>query len=143
MEYNRARQSKKCVLAVDDVAIILSRITDALEGHYNVVTVNSGVRALKYLDKNKPDLILLDLWMPELNGFDILQLLQARPDWKDIPVIVLTGVEDKDSIIKGIEYGIRDYILKPFDQNDLLERVQRVLEGNGHHENAWRQDDFL
>lgn len=137
------RKSKKCVLAVDDVAIILSRITDALGGRYDVVTVNSGARALKYLDKNKPDLILLDIRMPDLNGFDILKELQARPDRSDIPVIMLTGMEDKNSVMKGIEFGVRDYILKPFVQNDLLERVQRVLEPEKYNKNTLRRGDFI
>ena len=65
---------KKCILAVDDAAFTLSRITDALEEHYRMVTVNSGARALKYLQKNKPDLILLDIRMPIKDGFEILTL---------------------------------------------------------------------
>lgn len=123
-----AQQRKKCVLAIDDVAIILSRITDALREHYNVVTVNSGARALKYLDKNKPDLILLDIRMPGQDGFEILQVIQTMDDRADIPVIMLTGMEDENSVMKSIELGIRDYILKPFAQSDLLERVRRVLD---------------
>ena len=122
------KKGKKCVLAVDDVAIILSRITDALGGRYNVVTVNSGARALRYLEKNKPDLILLDIRMPLQDGFEILQEIQTMEDRADIPVIMLTGMEDEDTVMKSIELGIRDYILKPFAPSHLLERVQRVLE---------------
>ncbi len=121
-------RGKKCILAVDDAAIILSRITDALGKHYNVVTVNSGARALKYLDANKPDLILLDIRMPVRDGFEILREIQTMEDRADIPVVMLTGIEDKRSVMEGIKLGIRDYILKPFDPDDLLERVQRILE---------------
>ena len=124
---NRNR-GKKCILAVDDAALILSRITDALGEHYNVVTVNSGARALKYLDKNKPDLILLDIRMPIRDGFEILREIQTMEDRADIPVVMLTGMEGKRSVMEGIKLGIRDYILKPFDPDDLLERVQRILE---------------
>lgn len=127
MEYETG-QSKKCVLAVDDVAVILSRITDALGERYNVVTMNSGVRALKYLNENKPDLILLDIRMPDMNGFDILRKLQDRSDRRDIPVIMLTGMEDRNFVMEGFKLGICDYVLKPFVQKDLLERVQRALE---------------
>lgn len=120
--------ARKRVLAVDDAAIILSRITDALGKHYDVVTVNSGARALKYLEKNKPDLILLDIRMPIRDGFEILREIQTRDDRADIPVIMLTGLESKRYVMEGINLGIRDYVLKPFAPDDLLERVQRVLE---------------
>ena len=122
------RRGRKCILAVDDTAFILSRITDALAKHYDVVTVNSGARALKYLDKSKPDLILLDIRMPLRDGFEILREIQTMEDRADIPVVMLTGMEDKRYVMESIKLGIRDYILKPFDPNDLLARVQRILE---------------
>lgn len=127
------QSDKKCILAVDDAAFILSRITDALGKHYDMVTVNSGARALKYLDKNKPDLILLDIRMPIRDGFEILREIRAMEDRADIPIIMLTAMEDKQSVMKGIGLGVRDYVLKPFAPEDLLERVQRILEP--------RQDD--
>lgn len=120
--------SKKCILAVDDAAFILSRITDALGSHYDVVTVNSGARALKYLDKNRPDLILLDIRMPVKDGFQILRDIRSMEDRADIPVIMLTGTEGRQSVMEGIKLGICDYILKPFDPDDLLVRIQRVLQ---------------
>lgn len=126
------RSGKKCILAVDDAAFILSRITDALGKHYDMVTVNSGSRALRYLDNNKPDLILLDIRMPVRDGFDILREIRSMEDRADIPIIMLTAVEDKQSVMKGIELGICDYVLKPFAPDDLLECVQRVLEPNRH-----------
>lgn len=122
------RYGRKRILAVDDAAFILSRITDALGKHYEMVTVNSGSRALKYLDKNKPDLILLDIRMPIKNGFELLRDIREMEDRADIPVIMLTAMEDKQSVMKGIELGICDYVLKPFAPDDLLERVQRILD---------------
>lgn len=119
---------KKRILAVDDAVIILRRITDALEEYYDVVTVNSGARALRYLEKEKPDLILLDIRMMPKDGFETLQEIRAMEDRSDIPVIMLTGVEDKTYVIEGIKLGICDYILKPFSPDDLLERIQRVLD---------------
>ena len=118
---------RKRILAVDDAAFTLSRITDALGKHYEMITVNSGARALKYLDKNKPDLILLDIRMPIKDGFEILREIRNMEDRADIPIIMLTAMEDRKSVMKGIEMGIRDYVLKPFAPNDLLERVQRIL----------------
>lgn len=121
-------RKKKCILAVDDAAFILSRITDTLGKYYDMVTVNSGARALKYLNMNKPDLILLDIRMPLRDGFDILREIRTMEDRADIPVIMLTGMEDKRYVMESIKLGICDYILKPFDPEDLLVRVRRILE---------------
>jgi len=132
-------RGKKCILAVDDTALILSRITDALSKHYTVVTANSGARALRYLEKNKPDLILLDIRMPLRDGFDVLREIRTMEDRADIPVVMLTGMEDKRYVMESIKLGICDYILKPFDPDDLFARVQRILEpGKGNRENLQR-----
>ena len=120
--------AKKCILAVDDAAIILLRITDALKEYYDVVTVNSGARALRYLEKKKPDLILLDIRMMPNDGFETLREIRAMEDRADIPVIMLTGLEDRKSVMEGIKLGICDYVLKPFAPDDLLERIQRVFD---------------
>lgn len=122
-----AGYGRKRILAVDDAAFTLSRITDALGKHYEMITVNSGTRALKYLDKNKPDLILLDIRMPVKDGFEILREIRNMEDRADIPVIMLTALEDRQTVMKGIELGVCDYVLKPFVADDLLERVRRIL----------------
>lgn len=123
------RQSdRKCILAVDDAATILLRITDTLDKYYNVVTVNSGARALRYLEKVKPDLILLDIRMMPKSGFETLRDIREMEDRADIPVIMLTAMEDKKYVMEGITLGISDYILKPFAPDDLLFRIRRVLE---------------
>ena len=122
-----ARGGRKRILAVDDAATILLRITDTLEKYYEVITVNSGVRALRYLERVKPDLILLDIRMTPKNGFETLREIRDMKDRADIPVIMLTAMEDKDSVLEGITLGISDYILKPFAPNDLLNRIRRVL----------------
>ena len=127
---------KKRILAIDDAAIVLKRITDALEEYYDVVTVNTGSRALRYLEKEKPDLILLDIRMMPKDGFETLKEIRAMEDRADIPVIMLTGVEDKDAVVESIKLGICDYILKPFFADDLLERIQRALESSGENHTA-------
>ena len=124
----RRRSYRKRILAVDDAATILLRITDALEKYYDVVTVNSGARALRFLEQEKPDLILLDIRMAPKDGFQTLREIRAMKDRADIPVIMLTGMEDRKSVMEGIKLGICDYVLKPFAADDLLERIQRVLE---------------
>lgn len=144
-----AGYGRKRILAVDDAAFTLSRITDALGKYYEMITVNSGTRALKYLDKNKPDLILLDIRMPVKDGFEILREIRSMEDRADIPIIMLTAMEDKQSVMRGIELGICDYVLKPFVPDDLLERVQRILKsgisvqagGGGHEGESGQADD--
>ena len=127
MTQTRRRSYRKRILAVDDAATILLRITDALEKYYDVVTVNSGVRALRFLEQEKPDLILLDIRMVPKDGFETLREIRAMEDRADIPVIMLTGMEDRQSVMEGINLGLCDYILKPFTPDDLLERIQRAL----------------
>ena len=122
------KNGRKRILAVDDAATILLRITDTLDKYYDVITVNSGARALRYLEQVKPDLILLDIRMAPKNGFDTLREIRDMPDRADIPVIMLTAMEDKDSVLEGITLGISDYVLKPFAPDDLLHRIRRVLE---------------
>ncbi|MCI9491588.1 MAG: response regulator [Lachnospiraceae bacterium] len=121
------RNTKKRVLTVDDTAIVLTRILNTLQEDYTVVTVNSGVRALKYLEQEKPDLILLDIQMPQKDGIETLKEIRNMAGRADIPVIMLTGVEEKEIVLKSAKLGICDYILKPFAPDVLLDRINRVF----------------
>lgn len=86
---------------------------------------------MRYLQEEKPDLILLDIRMTPKDGFETLREIRAMEDRADIPVIMLTGVEDKRFVMEGINLGICDYVL-PFASNDLLERIWRVLKDNSN-----------
>lgn len=119
---------RKRILVVDDTAIVLTRIFDTLQSDYEVITVNSGVRALKYLNQEKPDLILLDIQMVPIDGIETLQQIRRMNGFEDIPVIMLTGVEDKEVVLKSAKLGICDYMLKPFSSEDLIKRIHRVFE---------------
>ncbi len=127
MSQTEGGDAKKRILAVDDAAIILTRITNTLQNDYEVITVNSGTRALKYLEQEKPDLILLDIQMAQKDGIETLKEIRAMKDRADIPVIMLTGVEDKDFVLKSAKLGICDYILKPFYSDDLTKRIRKVF----------------
>lgn len=118
---------KKRVLAVDDDAIVLTRISSILRNDYDLVTVNSGMRALRYLDLEKPDLILLDIRMVQQDGIETLREIRKREECRDIPVIMLTGVESKDMVLESAKLGVCDYLLKPFASLELLKRVHRVF----------------
>ena len=120
--------TKKCILAVDDTAVILTRISEILCNDYEVVTANSGARAMKFLKERKPDLILLDIKMSPMDGIQTLQEIRSSKDLEDIPVIMLTGVEDKDTVMESAKLGICDYILKPFSSSELDKRIYRAFE---------------
>ncbi len=95
-------------------------------GHETTIVVNGG-EALKTVMKEKPDLILLDVMMPVMNGFQVLRKLKLQEETKDIPIIMLTAnVEEKD-IVAGIESGAADYVTKPFSFAELIARVNRAL----------------
>lgn len=136
MTQTKRRSHRKLILAVDDAATILLRITDTLGKYYDVVTVNSGARALRFLEQEKPDLILLDIRMVPKDGFETLREIRAMEDRADIPVIMLTGQEDSRSVMEGIKLGISDYVLKPFTPDDLLDRIRRAL-GPGRQSPAY------
>ena len=119
---------KKCILAVDDDVIILTRISSILKSDYDLVTINSGMRALRYLKEEKPDLILMDIKMAQMDGIETLREIRTMEDGEDIPVIMLTGVEDKDVVVESARLGIDDYILKPFYSDELIKRIRRVID---------------
>lgn len=128
MSQTEGSNSRKCILAVDDTAIVLYRISEALRDEYEIITVNSGTRALKYLKEEKPDLILLDIQMASMDGIETLHQIRMMPDRKDIPVIMLTGVENKSTVLESAKLGICDYMLKPFSSEELICRIERVFE---------------
>ncbi len=115
------------ILAVDDNSISLATIEQALKGSYEVIPLNSGVRALQYLKKNQPDLILLDVRMASKDGVETLREIREMENGRDIPVIMLTSQNDKHTVLESLLLGADNYILKPFDTQDLLDRIDTAL----------------
>jgi signal transduction histidine kinase len=117
------------ILIVDDTPTNLDVISEALsDAGYNVAIATSGERALKQLERRLPDLILLDVMMPGIDGFETCQRLKANPKTCDIPVIFMTALSDAESKIKGFEVGAVDYITKPFQEPEVLARVKTHLQ---------------
>ncbi|MDE7324599.1 MAG: response regulator [Lachnospiraceae bacterium] len=115
------------ILAVDDNSISLAAIEQELKKEYEVIPVNSGARALQYLRREKPDLILLDIQMAQKDGIETLREIREMEKCKEIPVIMLTSKQDRTSVVETSKLGIYDYILKPFKGEDLHKRIDRVL----------------
>lgn len=122
--------NKRKILVVDDVAVSLSITEQALRDYYDVITINSGERALRYLEEDKPNLILLDIGMEPMDGIQTLKEIRKMENCQDIPVIMLTGRDDKLSVWESSKLGIDSYVLKPFKANDLLDRVKKALMSN-------------
>ena len=115
------------ILAVDDNSISLATLEQILRDKYEVIPLNSGVRALQYLKKNQPDLILLDVRMASKDGVETLREIREMENGKDIPVIMLTSQNDKHTVLESLMLGAENYILKPFDIQDLHERIENAL----------------
>ena len=116
------------ILVIDDSAVVLTVVKEILGSRYRVRTAQSAKEAYKKLEKKIPDLILLDLEMPEINGFDFLEKKLSTAAWKDIPVIFLTGIDDRKKEEKALELGAVEYILKPISEGILIKRVHFHLE---------------
>ena len=114
----------KTIFLIDDDPTNLSVGSDALDGYYNVLTLNSGTRLLKVLERKTPDLILLDIEMPEMNGYETIKLLKSKAETAHIPVIFLTAKSDSENELEGLSLGAIDYIIKPFSKPLLLKRIE-------------------
>ena len=116
---------KHVILIVDDDTTNLQVIGSFLYNKsYKIILAKSGNDALKSVENNLPDLILLDIMMPEMNGYEVCKKLKANNQTKDIPIIFLTAKTETKDIIKGFNTGGVDYITKPFIKEELLARIQ-------------------
>lgn len=119
------------VLLVDDVPANLAVLTAALEPEgYEIFAAPNGTKALKVAAKAKPDLILLDIMMPELDGFETCRRLKANDATRDIPVIFITARNEMESVVAGFRAGGVDYVVKPFQADEVLSRVKTHLRLN-------------
>ena len=117
----------KTIFVVDDSDTNLSMAENALEDLYCVMTLPSAAKMFTLLEKVTPDLILLDIEMPEMNGFEALQQLKTHDTYSSIPVIFLTGLTDVSIEVQGFELGAVDFIAKPFSAPVLLNRIKTHL----------------
>lgn len=121
-------EKKRKILVVDDSSINLAVVEQTLRGKYDVITVNSGTRALRYLENERPDLILLDIRMAQKDGIETLKEIRFMRNGADIPVIMLTSRRDRETVVETTKLGVYDYVLKPFEPEGLHARIQAALE---------------
>jgi DNA-binding response OmpR family regulator len=118
------------VLLVDDDPVILKllQVNFEMEG-FRVSTANDGVEGLEKARAERPDIVLLDIMMPRMDGLEVTRAPKGDPATKDIPIILLSAKAQASDIQAGKDMGADDYLTKPFDPLELLERVNELLEG--------------
>ncbi len=119
--------TRKIILAEDEPQIArLIEFKLRKEG-YSVTWKENGEEALKAINEDKPDLIILDIMMPVMGGYEVLRRVKEDENLKSVPVIMLTARGQEKDVVKGIDLGAEDYITKPFHPAELLARVKRIL----------------
>ncbi|MBQ9565070.1 MAG: response regulator [Synergistaceae bacterium] len=127
-ELPNAGGARKKILAVDDNGPTLRVIKAMLESEsYDVTIVNSGMNAMKAIGKSRPDLVLLDYEMPVCDGRQVFEMIRADEEIKNIPVVFLTGVNDREHIEPILALRPAGYLLKPLDKRKLLETIGNAL----------------
>ncbi|MDX2175434.1 MAG: response regulator [Candidatus Sumerlaeia bacterium] len=119
--------TKPRILAVDDENDILLILRTALKDEYEVLTASNGPDALHTIESEKPELVILDMMMPDMDGLEVLQEIRRMESSATIPVIFLTGVSDRAKIREALDKGTNYYIVKPFDCTELSNKVGFAL----------------
>ncbi|OGR89627.1 MAG: hypothetical protein A2992_02210 [Elusimicrobia bacterium RIFCSPLOWO2_01_FULL_59_12] len=114
-------------MVVDDDPVVRRIVLELLNSRYNVITASTGVQLPELLKKHQPDLVILDVMLPWLNGFELCRILKTNSSGQDIPVLFLTGCKEKEDLLTGKEVGAAAYLTKPFYAKDLYREVDRLL----------------
>jgi DNA-binding response OmpR family regulator len=132
------------ILVIEDEKDTLEPLCDILEDEgFQPLQAENGKVGVEMAQKHKPDLILCDINMPEMNGYKVLEELGKNPETSGIPFIFLTVFSKRNDILKGVELGAQDYITKPFDRNDLLARIRMHLRLNSARHKLKEVNDEL
>lgn len=115
------------ILVVDDNADMLDYIKRLLEQRYSVETAEDGLAALASIEHRRPSLVLADVMMPRMDGFDLLRALRADPQTRELPIVLLSARAGEEARIEGLEAGADDYLIKPFSNRELLARIEACL----------------
>ncbi|GAA3651208.1 hybrid sensor histidine kinase/response regulator transcription factor [Flavivirga jejuensis] len=123
-------QKEYTVLVVENEVDIQNFLMAELSVKYNILIANNGVEAFDKIKLKEPDLIVSDVMMPEMDGYELCEKIKSAPESCHIPVLLLTALGDNDNLIKGLEYGADDYISKPFSLKHLELRINKLIESN-------------
>ena len=121
-------EEKATILVVDDNKPNVELLQVHLESAgYNVITAYGGEEALAKVLSSKPDLILLDIMMPRISGYEVCRRLKAGPETKNIPIVIVTALNELEDVEKGVEVGADDFLMKPINKHELFSRVKSML----------------
>jgi PleD family two-component response regulator len=124
----KPEMDKKTILLIDDSNTNLVLLETLLKRNgYNVCSALNAMDGIGSIKKNIPDLIYLDLVMPDLDGLDFMKILRSKPEWEKIPVIILSAVSDRSLINKSKEMGVADYIVKPININKIIDLTKNYV----------------
>jgi diguanylate cyclase (GGDEF)-like protein len=119
---------KKKILVIDDTEFMTKLITDILiNADYDVITASNGLQGVQKVREEKPDLVILDVVMPGMDGFEVCKMLREDESNNLMPIIMLTSQDNEDDKLTGLEIGADDYIVKPFNERELVSRVRNTL----------------
>lgn len=119
---------KKKILVIDDELSIRMLLDNFLSKTYDVITRNDGMEGLKWMEEgNMPDLVVADIQMPNLDGYDFIKNIRASGFFKDVPLIMLSGIESSQEKVKCLKLGANDYMVKPFNPEELSVRIELLL----------------
>jgi signal transduction histidine kinase len=122
------------ILIVDDDVTARETLTAMLEGEgYDLQLAKDGRQALEMLEQLQPDLILLDIMMPGMDGFEVCRRIRSAPPLAEVPILILTALDDRESLLRGIECGADDFLTKPADRRELVARVRTITRLNRYH----------
>jgi two-component system alkaline phosphatase synthesis response regulator PhoP len=117
------------ILVAEDEPDIRELLSFTLKyGGFDVVTAANGLEAVEQAEKSKPDMILLDVRMPRMTGYEACKVLKGKPETKDIPIVFLSAKGQEAEVERGIEVGAIDYILKPFAPDTLISQIKKLLD---------------
>ncbi|HWQ72548.1 MAG TPA: response regulator [Desulfitobacteriaceae bacterium] len=143
LAYNQ-RTNQPEVLLVDDTPEHIEAVVTVLrDSNFRVRVATKGSSAFKLLEQHLPDLILLDVYMPEMDGFEICRIIKNESDYQNIPIIFLTSSDDAESIEKGFALGAQDYVVKPFNISELLARVHTHIKLKRQQESLLKANQDL
>lgn len=133
------------ILVVDDEQQNLELLSAYLEkaGYNNIITASNGIEALKHVDGNPPDLILLDVMMPKMNGFEVCKRLKDDSRTRLIPIVIITALRDVEDKIRALDLGADEFLSKPFNRAELMARVRALLKMKHLNDNLEAAEDVI
>ncbi|GAA3623585.1 hybrid sensor histidine kinase/response regulator transcription factor [Flavivirga jejuensis] len=126
--YNSENEKQHSILVVENEVDVQNFLKSTLSEKYNITTANNGKEALEKIKMGEPDLIVSDVMMPEMDGYELCKKLKSAPDTCHLPILLLTALGDNENLIKGLEFGADEYISKPFSLKHLQLRIEKLIQ---------------